>query len=188
MTETSTGVSMTAAYRLQLQAGAGFDFARRIVPYLADLGVSHLYLSPVLQSVPGSLHGYDVVDHSRVSAALGGEEGLVALAATAHDHGLGVICDVVPNHMAVPSATYLNSPLWRVLRDGRAAEAASWFDIEWDLCDGRVGLPFLDRPLGAVLAAGELTLGTHQGAPVVCYRDQVFPVAEGTSGGDVGHV
>ena len=95
--------SLTSTYRLQLHAGFTFADARAVVPYLAELGVSHLYLSPVLQAAPGSMHGYDVVDHSRVSDDLGGREGLEALAAAAHEHGLGIVVDVVPNHMASPS-------------------------------------------------------------------------------------
>ncbi len=188
MTETTSPVPMTGTYRLQLHAEAGFAAAQRIVPYLADLGVSHLYLSPVLQAAPGSMHGYDVVDHTRISAELGGESGLIELAARAHEHGLGLICDVVPNHMTVPAATYLNQPLWEVLRDGRDAGTASWFDIDWDLCDGRIGLPFLGQPLDAVLAAGELTLGDHAGDPVLRYHDQVFPIASDTAGGAVADV
>lgn len=156
-----------------------------MIPYLSDLGISHLYLSPVLQAAPGSMHGYDVVDHTRVSTDLGGEEGLTALAASAHQHGLGVVCDVVPNHMTVPSATYLNQPLWHVLREGRAAATAEWFDVDWDLCGGRIGLPFLRQPREEAIAAGELTLGEHKGAPVIRYHEQVFPVAAGTTGGGV---
>ncbi|MFF3147793.1 alpha-amylase family glycosyl hydrolase, partial [Streptomyces sp. NPDC057927] len=90
----------TATYRLQLQPEFPFGAAEAAVPYLASLGVSHLHLSPVLESVPGSTHGYDVVDHARVRGELGGEEGLRALARTAREHGLGLVVDIVPNHMA----------------------------------------------------------------------------------------
>ena len=179
---------LTAAYRLQLHSDFGFAAAADIVPYLADLGVSHLYLSPILQAAPGSMHGYDVVDHTRVSTDLGGEAGLVALSDRAHDCGLGLVVDVVPNHMALPTPAYLNRPLWEMLRDGRDAERASWFDVDWDLCSGRIGLPVLGSPLAETLAAGELTMDVHEGQPVIRYYDQVFPVAAGTEGDAVADV
>jgi (1->4)-alpha-D-glucan 1-alpha-D-glucosylmutase len=158
------------------------------VPYLAQLGVSHLYLSPILQAAPGSMHGYDVVDHTRVSDDLGGEAGLLALAEKAHAHDLGIVVDVVPNHMALPTPAYLNAPLWDTLRRGRDSPTASWFDIDWELCHGKVGLPVLGGPLNDVLNAGELEVGEHEGEPVVCYYDQRFPIAPGTSGGSVAEV
>src|SRR4051812_34430566 len=91
---------LRATYRLQLGPGLGFAEARDLVPYLRDLGVSHLYLSPSLQAREGSTHGYDVVDPTRVSDALGGESGLRELAAAAREAGMGIVLDVVPNHMA----------------------------------------------------------------------------------------
>jgi (1->4)-alpha-D-glucan 1-alpha-D-glucosylmutase len=178
----------SATYRLQLHAGFGFADAARIVGYLAGLGVTHLYLSPILQAAPGSMHGYDVVDHTRVSDDLGGAAGLDLLAATAHEHGLGIVVDIVPNHMAVPTPVYLNRPLWTVLRDGRTSAAAGWFDVDWDLCDGRFGLPILGGPLSEVLAARELTLTTHGDEPVIRYYEQVLPVGTGTTGGSVADV
>ncbi len=108
----------------------------RVVPYLAELGVSHLYLSPILQAAPGSMHGYDVVDHSRSRAELGGRPGLEALAAAAHEHDLGIVVDVVPNHMAIPEPEHLNAPLWDVLAHGQDSPYAHWFDVDWELCAG----------------------------------------------------
>src|SRR5699024_7274320 len=96
----------TSTYRLQLHAGFTADDAVEVVPYLARLGVGHVFCSPVLQAAPGSTHGYDVVDHSRVSEEIGGEEALRRLAEAAHAHGMGLIADVVPNHMAIPT------PIW----------------------------------------------------------------------------
>src|SRR5699024_436148 len=93
----------TSTYRLQLHAGFTADDAVEVVPYLAQLGVGHLFCSPVLQAAPGSTHGYDVVDHSRISEEIGGEEALRRLADAAHAHGMGLIADVVPNHMAIPT-------------------------------------------------------------------------------------
>jgi (1->4)-alpha-D-glucan 1-alpha-D-glucosylmutase len=179
---------LTATYRLQVHAGFGFAAAADVVPYLADLGVSHVYLSPVLQAAPGSLHGYDVIDHGRVSDDLGGESALVTLAETAHSHGLGVVVDVVPNHMGIPTPAYLNAPLWETLRLGRDSPTATWFDIDWQLCGGRIGLPVLGGTLEDVLAAGELTVAEHDGSPVVRYFDQAFPLAPGTEAGSVADV
>lgn len=170
----------TGTYRLQLHAGFTFADAAAAVPGLAALGVSHLYLSPVLQATPGSQHGYDVVDHTRISDDLGGEAGLLALAETAHAHGLGVVADVVPNHMAFPAPEHLNAPLWAMLRDGRGAATAHWFDVDWAAGEDRVGLPVLGAPLAEVLAEGAITRETHEGAPVVRYGDHVYPLAPGT--------
>ena len=97
-----------SSYRLQLQPGFGFADAAGIAAYLASLGVTHAYLSPILQAAPGSMHGYDVVDHSRVSADLGGEGALRGMVAEFRRNGLGVIADIVPNHMAIPIPESLN--------------------------------------------------------------------------------
>ncbi|KUJ70975.1 malto-oligosyltrehalose synthase [Streptomyces albus subsp. albus] len=164
----------TATYRLQLQPGFPFSAARDAVPYLASLGVSHLHLSPVLEAVPGSTHGYDVVDHCSVRGELGGEEGLRELADTAHAHGLGLITDIVPNHMAVPVPERLNRPLWEVLRDGPESRYARWFDIDWTQHDGKVLLPVLGGPLGEELKALRVAGG------VLRYHDHVLPLRPGT--------
>ncbi len=179
---------MTATYRLQMHAGFTFADARKRIPYLASLGVSHLYLSPVLQAVEGSMHGYDVVDHTRVSEALGGEAGLLALSETARQNGLGIVVDVVPNHMAFVAPEYTNAPLWQVLRDGRDAETAHWFDVDWKAGGGRIGLPILGSGLQEALDAGEVTLDEYDGQQVVRYFDHVLPVALGTEGDDVSDV
>ncbi len=177
---------VTSTYRLQLHAGFTFADAEAVVPYLADLGIGHLYLSPVLQAVPGSAHGYDVLDHTRVSEELGGEDGLVRLAETARLSGLGLVVDVVPNHMALVAPENSNAPLWDVLAHGREAEHAHWFDVDWDALDGRIGLPVLWEPLDEVLAKGDLRLGEENDGRVLRYHDHVFPVADGTWDGDPG--
>ncbi|MBH1938440.1 malto-oligosyltrehalose synthase [Streptomyces sp. AV19] len=164
----------TATYRLQLQPGFPFSAAERAVPPLAALGVSHLHLSPVLEAVPGSSHGYDVTDHTAVRAELGGEEGLRALARTAHAHGLGLVLDIVPNHMAVPAPEHLNGPLWEVLRDGPASPYARWFDIDWAEHGGKVLLPVLAGRLGEELGAFAVRDGTLR------YHDHVLPLRPGT--------
>lgn len=166
----------TATYRLQLQPAFPFAAAERAVPYLASLGVSHLHLSPVLEAVPGSSHGYDVVDHSTVRAELGGEEGLRALARTARAHGLGLIVDIVPNHMAAPAPERLNAPLWEVLRDGPKSPYARWFDIDWQAQGGKVLLPVLGGPLGEEWERLRVEDG------VLRYDDHAFPLRPGTEG------
>ncbi|MFE6524670.1 malto-oligosyltrehalose synthase [Streptomyces sp. NPDC057794] len=162
----------TATYRLQLQPQFPFGAAAAVVPYLASLGVSHLHLSPVLEAVPGSTHGYDVVDHARVREELGGEDGLRALARTAAGHGLGLVVDIVPNHMAMSPRH--NRALWEVLREGPKSPYARWFDIDWEAQDGQVLLPVLGGPLGEVL--DELRVD----GDVLRYFDHVFPLREGT--------
>src|SRR4051812_43391542 len=121
---------LTATYRIQLRREFGFGDAAAIVPYLAGLGVSHVYCSPVLEATPGSPHGYDVVDHSRLSRELGGDAGWAELVAGCRAHGLGIVVDIVPNHMAVPTPESLNTALWDVLRHGRRSTFAGWFDID----------------------------------------------------------
>lgn len=194
-----------STYRLQLGPDLTFDAAARQVPYLARLGVTHLYLSPVLQAAPGSTHGYDVVDHSRISAEMGGRAGLDRLAAAARDAGLGIVLDVVPNHMAVPTPAWHNRALWSVLADGPESPYASWFDVDWSAGEGALLMPVLGVRLGDALAAGDLVLdeivvpdppddGTvdprsdvaADDAPggtrttVLRYFEHVFPVREGT--------
>ncbi len=179
---------MSATYRLQLHADFTFADAEARVGYLASLGVTHLYLSPVLQAAEGSQHGYDVVDHGRISEDLGGEAALVSLAKTADQHGLGLIVDIVPNHMAFVAPEYANRPLWQVLRDGRDAETADWFDIDWKSGGGRLGLPILGGTLAEALDADEITLDQHDGRPVLRYFDHVLPLSLGTEGDDVADV
>ena len=122
----------TSTYRLQLRREFDFRDAAALVPYLADLGVSHVYCSPVLQAAPGSTHGYDVVNHSRLSADLGGDEGWAELVRACHQHGLGIVIDVVPNHMAVPNPPAPNKQWADVLEHGRESAYAHWFDVDWD--------------------------------------------------------
>ncbi|MFD8163675.1 malto-oligosyltrehalose synthase [Streptomyces malaysiensis] len=166
----------TATYRLQLQPAFPFAAAERAVPYLASLGVSHLHLSPVLEAVPGSTHGYDVVDHRAVRAELGGEQGLRSFARTARAHGLGLIVDIVPNHMAAPAPERLNAPLWEVLREGPESPYARWFDIDWQAQGGKVLLPVLGGPLGEEWERLRVEDGTLR------YYDHAFPLRPGTEG------
>ena len=171
-----------STYRLQLHAGFGFDDAAAVIDHLADLGVTHVYLSPVLQAVPGSLHGYDVLDHSRLSADLGGDAGYDRLVTAAHARGLGVVVDVVPNHMAIPTPESANRVLWSVLTDGADSPYGGWVDVDWAAGNGRLLMAVLGNPLHEVLAAGKLTVAADgpDGSTVVRYYDHVFPVRPGT--------
>ena len=182
-----------ATYRLQLHADFTFADAEARVPYFASLGITHLYLSPVLQAVEGSQHGYDVLDHERISEDLGGEGGLVSLSETADRHGLRLVVDIVPNHMAFVAPEFANSPLWQVLREGRDAETAHWFDIDWKSGGGRLGLPILGGTVTEAIDAGEITLDEidsdrHGRQQVIRYFEHVFPVALGTESHDVADV
>ncbi|KAB2351895.1 malto-oligosyltrehalose synthase [Actinomadura rudentiformis] len=120
----------------------GFAEAAALAPYLASLGVSHVYLSPVLRAAPGSTHGYDVIDHERLAEELGGEDAFRAMVARFRSHGLKLLVDIVPNHMAVPMPVDLNRPLASVLAGGASSPYARWFDIDWEAGDGRVVLPW----------------------------------------------
>ncbi|MGH3279990.1 MAG: alpha-amylase family glycosyl hydrolase, partial [Trebonia sp.] len=171
-----------STYRLQLTPEFGFAEAAQAADYLVDLGVTHAYLSPVLDAVPGSRHGYDVTDHGRIRAEFGGEKGFRALAKRLRALGLGIILDIVPNHMAVPSDMSLNRQLWSVLRDGRDSPYASWFDIDWAAQDDRMLLPVLGGPLESCL--GDFWVepgGGPDGDPVLRYFDHVLPLWPGTA-------
>jgi (1->4)-alpha-D-glucan 1-alpha-D-glucosylmutase len=173
-----------STYRLQVHAGFGFDDAADAAGYLATLGVSHAYLSPVLQAAPGSAHGYDVVDHSQLSVEAGGEAAFARLSERLGQLQLGTVVDVVPNHMAVPTPAFLNAQLWSVLRDGPGSPYASWFDVDWSVADRAIVMPVLGSRIGQVLDAGELALDAAGGPGsdelVLRYYDHQFPVRPGT--------
>lgn len=175
-----------STYRLQLTEDFTFDDAAARVGYLARLGVTHLYLSPILTAAPGSTHGYDVVDHDEISPALGGRAAFDRLAAAAREAGLGLVVDVVPNHMAVPTPVWHNKALWSVLAHGPESPYASWFDVDWSAGDGALLMPVLGSRVGAVLAADELAVDTAEipgldgPQTVLRYFDHVFPVRPGT--------
>jgi (1->4)-alpha-D-glucan 1-alpha-D-glucosylmutase len=167
-----------STYRLQLGGGQGFREAAALAPYLADLGVTHLYLSPIFAAAPGSTHGYDVVDHNTLSAELGGEEGYAALLAACRAAGLEVMLDWVPNHMGIGRA----NAWWQdVLENGPSSLYAPCFDIDWrpvkvELAN-KVLVPTLGDQFGEVLERGELRLERDGGAFHVAYYDHHFPVA-----------
>ena len=174
-----------ATYRVQLRPGWGFDEAAELVPYVEALGVSHLYVSPVLQAAPGSTHGYDVVDPTRVSAELGGSGGFAKLCHALSERGLGLVLDVVPNHMAVGSEH--NRWWWDVLENGPSSQYADYFDVEWvppDVrSDNRILLPILGDQYGRVLEAGELAVAREEQGFVIRYHDHTLPVAPRSLGG-----
>ncbi len=151
---------MTATYRLQLAPDFTFADAELIVPYLAELGITHLYLSPILQPAAGSTHGYDVVDPERVNAALGGEAGFRSLVAAVRALGMQILLDIVPNHMS----TAAGNPWWRdVLENGQASYYAHFFDVDWPSGEDRVTLPVLAERYGRMLTGGQLGV-MHDGA------------------------
>ena len=180
----SSSVAPRATYRLQLHAGFTFADAAAVADYLAALGVSHLYSSPVLQAVPGSTHGYDVVDHSRVNEQIGGQAGFCSLVGTIRKHGMGLLLDIVPNHMAI--VTPYNRWWWDVLENGTLSRYASYFDVDWDPPEARlpniVLLPVLGDHYGRVLEAGGLSLDRASEGFVVRYRDQSWPMSPASVG------
>ncbi|HEU4565775.1 MAG TPA: malto-oligosyltrehalose synthase, partial [Gemmatimonadaceae bacterium] len=174
-----TARPLAATYRLQLRAEFPLDAVRAIVPYLHRLGVSHIYSSPVLASRPGSTHGYDVADPTRIDPELGDEGGRLALVRELHRHEMGWLLDIVPNHMG----TGPSNPFWEdVLARGRASRWAHWFDVDWadrpQRLRGRILLPVLGDDLDAVIERGELSLVRESGAWRVKYFDNSFPVSE----------
>ncbi|AWB81601.1 malto-oligosyltrehalose synthase [Corynebacterium yudongzhengii] len=179
---------ITATYRLQLRgpkadpSGRAFGFAEAAeqIPYLASLGISHLYLSPVLTAVPHSNHNYDVTDPTEINPELGGLEGFRELAKAAHSAGLGLIMDIVPNHMSV-EIPKLNRWFWDVLKNGQDSDFELYFDIDWhddNGAGGKLGLPILGEP-----GDEEKLVLRHDeeiDEPVLSYYDNDFPVREGT--------
>lgn len=175
-----------ATYRLQLGPSFTFADAARRVPYLADLGVTHLYLSPVLEAVRGSTHGYDVTDPTTVRAELGGRKGLEHLADSAHVDGLGLVIDIVPNHLGVGRPEQ-NPWWWDVLKNGRRSAYAHYFDIDWDPrngAGGKLALPVL----GSEADTAALSVDRSGPEPVLRYHDRVFPIGREVGGGDAERV
>jgi (1->4)-alpha-D-glucan 1-alpha-D-glucosylmutase len=169
-----------ATYRVQLRKEFGFADLADQADYLAALGVTHAYLSPILQAVPGSAHGYDVIDHTQLNTELGGGEGFAVLRERLARHGIGAVADVVPNHVAVPTPVSLNAALWSVLRDGPGSLYARWFDVDWAAQDRTLLMPVLGNRIGECLLAGEITLDLSGAEPVIRYYDHVYPVRRGT--------
>jgi (1->4)-alpha-D-glucan 1-alpha-D-glucosylmutase len=161
-----------STYRLQISSDFTLQHATAVLPYLHRLGADWIYLSPLLEAEPGSNHGYDVVDHSRVDPERGGAEGLTELADAAHALGMGVLVDIVPNHVGV-ATPHINRWWWDVLAHGTESEFADFFDIDWEFGNGRLRLPVLgDSP-------DELDALTIEDGRLAYYEHR-FPIAEGT--------
>lgn len=163
----------TSTYRLQITADLDLFEAARLLPYLHDLGADWVYLSPILEAEPGSTHGYDVIRHDRIDPARGGAEGLAALSAEARRLGMGVLVDIVPNHVGV--ATPSEDPWWwDVLKHGRESEHAPAFDIDWDATHQKLQIPVVgdddEHAIEVLVEEGE-----------VRYHDNRFPLAPGTT-------
>ncbi|MGQ0744584.1 MAG: alpha-amylase family glycosyl hydrolase [Acidimicrobiales bacterium] len=165
-----------ATYRIGLREGVTFATVASMAEYLSDLGVSHLYLSPPFAAAPGSTHGYDVADPARLDPVLGGIEGWDAMVMATQACGLGLVLDIVPNHM---STHHDNLWWWDVLKNGPASPWARFFDIDWsnDLCDDlTVLVPILEDHYGREIEAGSLTVVRHDNEIVVRYGPHVLPL------------
>src|SRR5260370_30669050 len=169
-----------STYRLQFNRNFTFSQAAELVPYLAELGISHCYASPYLRARPGSMHGYDIVDHHQLNPEIGSLEEYDKFVAALHQHGMGQILDIVPNHMGVMGSD--NAWWLDVLENGEASAYACFFDIDWrplkEELHGKVLVPVLHDHYGAVLESGELKLAfqAERGAFDIAYRDHRFPV------------
>jgi (1->4)-alpha-D-glucan 1-alpha-D-glucosylmutase len=166
-----------STYRLQLHAGFDFRAASAIADYLADLGISHVYSSPYLQAQPGSMHGYDVVDHHTVNQELGGKEEHANFCRRLSELGLGQILDIVPNHMSISS----KNTIWLdVLENGPSSRFASFFDVDWNSAEKRlrdkVMLPVLGDQYGRVLSRGEIQVARDGSDFIVRYFDARYPL------------
>jgi len=173
-----------ATYRVQLHGEFTFRAAQTFIPYWSALGIGDLYCSPILQAREGSTHGYDVTDPTRVRDALGGAAGFAALSDALAARDMGVLLDIVPNHLC---ADPVQNPWWRdVLQLGQGSPHARDFDIDWrsDVpgLHGRVLLPVLGRPLADAVAAGELQVEFAGQEPVLRYHAHVLPLAPGSWG------
>lgn len=169
-----------ATYRVQLNRDFTFNDAAAIVPYLARLGISHLYTSPILKARPGSMHGYDVVDHTVLNPELGTPEDFERLSAALSEHQMALLVDVVPNHLGIMGC---DNEWWLdVLENGPSAENAPNFDIDWRpnraSLRNRVLVPILGAPYGTVLERGELKVqfDAERGSFKVRYYDHCFPI------------
>jgi (1->4)-alpha-D-glucan 1-alpha-D-glucosylmutase len=170
--------SLRATYRLQLRAEFGFHEATQVVGYLADLGVSHVYVSPSLQAAPGSAHGYDGVDPSRVNAELGGDGARTAFVRALREHGLGQIQDIVPNHLALAGRD--NPWWWHVLERGVDSKYAKYFDIDWEPAAPelfhKVLVPTLPDRYGRLVEQRKIKVVRADQTLAVTLDGQEFPV------------
>ncbi|MGH3335519.1 MAG: malto-oligosyltrehalose synthase, partial [Nocardioides sp.] len=168
-------------YRLQVTEDFDLFEAARRLPYLHDLGVDWVYLSPILAAEPGSTHGYDVVAHDRIDPARGGEEGLAALSKEARRLDMGVLVDIVPNHVGVATPVE-NAWWWDLLQHGQASAHAAAFDVDWPAGGGRIRIPVVGDDDQAAGGGPIAHLAVIEGE--LRYHDHRFPISPGTEGGD----
>ena len=168
---------VTSTYRVQVRGDFDLDATAGLVDYVSALGITHLYSAPILQSVTGSAHGYDVVDTTRVDSELGGPEALDRLSTALRAAGMGLVVDIVPNHVGV-SVPRENPAWWSVLRDGQASPYARWFDIEWSR--GPILIPVLadDGAIAEITVEGNTVEGDE-----LRYHEHRYPIAAGTNQG-----
>ncbi len=175
---------LRATYRVQFNPAFDFPQAAQIIPYLHDLGISHLYCSPYLQAAPGSTHGYDVVNYHQVNEELGGEEELGRLTQALHSHKMGQVLDIVPNHMAIAGSA--NPWWWDVLEHGPASRYASYFDVEWGSPSARhanvVLVPTLGDQFGRALEKHEIQVRYDGRAFTVNYFENAYPIDLSSAG------
>ncbi len=175
----------SSTYRLQMNGDFDFAAAAAVAPYLGELGISHAYCSPYLQSERGSSHGYDVSDHTRVNTELGGPEAHADFCQALREFGLGQVLDIVPNHMSISSSD--NAWWWDVLKHGEASAYAGHFDVDWDSVEtwlkNRILAPILGDHYGRILDAGELRLERRDGELVVAYHEHRLPIDPATIDG-----
>lgn len=168
----------TATYRLQFHKDFGFANARELIGYLRDLGISDVYASPIFKARAGSMHGYDVVDHSQLDGALGGADEFDKLTSTLKAYGMGLILDIVPNHMGIGEPT--NAWWMDVLENGPSSSYASYFDIDWQPVnphlENKVLLPILEDQYGIMLEDGKLRLAYEDGAFFIYYYEAKLPI------------
>lgn len=180
---------ITATYRLQMrgpkadESGRSFGFseAKALLPYLKNLGISHLYLSPIQTSMPDSNHGYDVIDPTTINEELGGIEGFRELAAATHEYGMGIVIDIVPNHLGIADP-HLNKWWWDVLKNGQNSEFEYYFDIDWhedNGSGGKMGIPIL----GEKDDEDKIIIEEVDDEKVLRYYEHIFPIAPGTGDG-----
>jgi (1->4)-alpha-D-glucan 1-alpha-D-glucosylmutase len=171
---------LRATYRLQFNRDFTFRDALELVPYLAQLGISHIYASLVMEARPGSTHGYDIVNHNRLNPEIGSENDFRVLVAALRERGMGLVLDIVPNHMGVGPG---NAWWLDVLEWGESSPYAHYFDIDWDAprpdLNGRVLLPVLGDQYGTIVEAGEIELrfDASDGSFSFWYFEHRFPVA-----------
>ena len=173
-----------ATYRLQFNEHFRLADALALVPYFQELGISHIYASPLFKAAAHSVHGYDVCDFGRLNPEIGTENELDRLVAALRERNMGLVLDIVPNHMGI--ATPANAWWQDVLKNGRASKFADYFDIQWETTDpalrGKILLPVLGDHYDRALERGELKIEMDKNGPVLCYFEHRFPISQGSIG------